>query len=313
MRKLKRESPSLIQRYRIYFTEMFPVLLYFPFALIQYFCLSLVIQGLNNSLVIIDSYAVVGAVSTFFLMLMLRTFDDIKDYALDKRIFPQRPIPRGDVNITDVYFLSGLSILVLLVINIFFAPASLVVFSVVLLYALLTFKWFFAEKFHRDHVYFTMFTHQPLPFMVNFYLIHTAMASGNVYEKFSWIHVFVLLLFSLPISAWEISRKTRSADMETEYETFSRFIGVRMAALLPLLLFTIVTGTSFYIGRLLTLNCSFYLISGISLISVAFFYIRFMVNPINKNNVLKNVAMTYSGLLIANLLIHLLISLKISW
>lgn len=314
-KRMRREvtSKKLAKRLWIYFTEMFSVSLYFPFVIAMYACISFSTQGLAGNEIYIDVYSVVGVVSAFFMMLLIRNFDDIKDYELDKKIFPERPIPRGDVKKKDIHFLAITSFSILLIVNVSFAQKTFLVFGIMMGYALLTFKWFFAEKFHREHVFFTMFTHQPLPIIINFYLIHTALASGPDYEKFTITHFLLLLLFSLPITVWEISRKIRSADRETEYETFSRFLGARRAAAIPLTLILISCLIGFYFGLLLNLNLMFFVISIVLTAFASFFYIRFISKPSNENNLLKRVAMGFAGLYFFNLLVQLMITHQVGF
>lgn len=123
----------------------------------------------------------------------------------------------------------------MVLVNLIWCQQTLMVFTIMIIYVLLTFKWFFAEKFHREHIFITMLDHQPLPYVINYFLIHTALASGTDYESFNIAHLFLLLIVSMPITAWEVSRKIRSADMETEYETFSMVIGLKLATLIPLI------------------------------------------------------------------------------
>jgi 4-hydroxybenzoate polyprenyltransferase len=271
----------------------------------MYACMSFTVQSLGSEIVI-DCYFVTGIISAFFMMLLIRNFDDLKDYELDKKIFPNRPIPRGDVKKSDIQLMAFSSFIIVLLANAIFAQKTLVVFLVMIVYALLTYKWFFAEKFHRSHVFFTMFTHQPLPIIINFFLIHTALASGTNYEVFSLKYFFVLLLFSFPVTIWETSRKIRSADMETEYETFSRFLGARNATLIPIILIFLTSILGVYFGLQLNLGVSFYIILLVLLVGVAFFYIRFFVKPTNENNLLKSVSMAFAGIFFLNLLAHII-------
>lgn len=300
-----KKSLTFHKRLGIYFTEMFPILMYLPFVIAMYACMSFTVQSLNSSIAI-DLTFIAGTTTAFFMMLLIRNFDDLKDYELDKKIFPNRPIPRGDVKKSDLYFMAVISFSIVLLVNVTMAQKTFVVFAVMLVYALLTYKWFFAEKFHRSHVFFTMLTHQPLPIIINFFLIHTALASGKSYDDFSITTFFVLLLFSFPITIWETSRKIRSADMETEYETFSRFLGVRKATLIPLALIILTSLLGIYFGMQLELGLSFYAILLLLFFGVTFFYLRFMVKPTKENNVLKQAAMTFAGVFFVNLLIHII-------
>ena len=319
----------------IYSKEMFPIAIYIPYVVSLYFCVNIVTQILNTPIfkifkqnrgtssnlldsiykagseVVVDSTAIAGVVTAFFMMLLMRTFDDLKDFDLDAKLFPHRATARKLVLKRDIQLLSLSSFIILLLVNFIWGQQTLMVFAVMITYAVLTFKWFFAEKFHREHIFITMLNHQPLPYVINFFLLHTALATGSEYESFQWIHVCLLLIVSMPITAWEISRKIRSADMETEYETFSMVIGIKAATIIPLAFFLIVGFIHIYIGRTMEFSPAYNYIVVIIMLVVLFFYLRFLLKPINKYNVLTNVALFTTSIFFINLLINTLIHYQI--
>ena len=186
------------------------------------------------------------------------------------------------------------------------------VFAIMMAYALLTFNWFFAEKIHREKIFLTMATHQPFPFIVTFYLIHTALASGGVYEHFSWNHLILLFIFALPVTAWETSRKVRAADKETTYVTFSKIFGARGATVIPLVCLLLTHALAIYMGEVLNFSVSYFVVMLVLLIYMLFYYVRFIINPVHENNVLKNTTMIFTTLLFLNILVHTLLSYGIT-
>jgi 4-hydroxybenzoate polyprenyltransferase len=257
--------------------------------------------------VVFDSTSFAGVVSAFFVMLMMRTFDDLKDFELDAHLFPHRATAQKLVLKRDIQAISLTSFLTLIVVNLIWGQPTLAVFAIMMTYTVLTFKWFFAEKFHREHIFFTMLDHQPLPYVINFFLIHTALASGAEYESFQTIHFILLLIVSMPITAWEISRKIRSADMETEYETFSMVIGRKPATIIPMLFLLTVCALHLHVGTLLAFGPLFqYIVYGIAAV-VLFFYLRFLIKPSKENNVLTNVSLFATTTSFLNLLFNTLI------
>ncbi len=333
------ETPKYFyQRAWIYSKEMFPVFVYIPYVVALYFCVNIVIQILDSSIfqsatascwgdgsvaemmktiysagsqVVVDSTAIAGVVSAFFVMLMMRTFDDLKDFELDAHLFPHRATARKWVLKRDIQAISVTSFLTLVVVNLIWGQQTLPVFIIMMTYALLTFKWFFAEKFHREHIFFTMLDHQPLPYVINFFLIHTALATGAHYESFQNIHFILLLIVSMPITAWEVSRKIRSADMETEYETFSMVIGRKPATIIPMLFLLTVCALHLHVGTLLAFGPVFQsIVYGIAAV-VLFFYLRFLIKPTKENNVLTNVSLFATTTSFLNLLFNTLICYNI--
>ena len=323
-----------LQRAWIYSKEMFPVFIYIPYVVALYFCVNIVIQILNSpafiaaktacwgegttqqmlealhaagAQVVFDSTSFAGVVSAFFVMLMMRTFDDLKDFELDAHLFPHRATAQKLVLKRDIQAISLTSFLTLIVVNLIWGQPTLAVFAIMMTYTVLTFKWFFAEKFHREHIFFTMLDHQPLPYVINFFLIHTALASGAEYESFQTIHFILLLIVSMPITAWEISRKIRSADMETEYETFSMVIGRKPATIIPMLFLLTVCALHLHVGTLLAFGPLFqYIVYGIAAVVVVF-YLRFLIKPSMENNVLTNVSLFATTTSFLNLILNTLI------
>ncbi len=300
------------KRLFIFFNERFPLHIYIPFVVFLYLSMNFSIQALQTTNVVIDTYTFVGLISSLLFMLLIRMFDELKDFELDKIIFPNRPVPRGDVLKSDLHLIAVFTFISLVFINVIFAPKTLLVFGFVMVYALLTFKWFFAEKLHLNNIFLTMLTHQPLPYLINFYLLHTALASGANYETFTIAHFTLLMFFSIPITIWETSRKIRNKEKEDGYQTFSRVLGSSGATLIPLTAVLITTALSFYAGSLLYLGLSFFVITIIAAIYASIFYIRFIVNPSENNNNLETTATIFSLTVSLDLVIHLLFAINIS-
>lgn len=298
---------SIIKRFQIYFTERFPLVIYLPFVIILYFCLSIMIQLLNSSTYVFDKHTIAGVCSALFFMLMIRTFDDLKDVELDMEIFPERPVSRGDVKVGDVKLLAVLSGSALVIINAVFAPDVLLIFSIVMVYALLTFKWFFMHQLHIEKPIVAMITHQPLPASIIFYLIHTCLATGHEYESFQTEHLYVLFMFALPITAWEISRKTKAKKDENKYETFSKIFGTTFAGLAPLVLFGISVFFSILVSVELRFPLVFPIIVIVSYLFAAYFYIKYILAPTSENSNLKNVALVFVTVFYAIILTFLVI------
>lgn len=304
---------SFFARIWIYSKEMFPVLIYIPFVVALYFCMNAATQIISGHEIVVDTYGVVGMISAFFMMLMMRTFDDLKDFEIDKDLFPWRATPRGDVLKSDIQILSITSFSTLVIVNLIFAPKTLWIFGIVMMYLILTFLWFFNEEIHRKNLYLTMADHQPIPYSINLFLIHTALASGGVYDDFSFNHLLLLFIFTLPVTAWETSRKIRSEDKETHYETFSLLFGTKPATWIPFICLLLTGALGLYIGDSLSLDLSFSVITIALIIFVCFYYIRFLMKPIHEYNILTPIAMIFSVLLFINLMVHLLMNAEISW
>ncbi|MEL6590228.1 MAG: hypothetical protein AAFQ68_09115 [Bacteroidota bacterium] len=313
METLTASPKPFFARLWIYSKEMFPVLVYIPFVVALYFCMNAATQIISGHEIVVDTYGIVGMISAFFMMLMMRTFDDLKDFDIDKDLFPWRATPRGDVLKSDLHILAITSFSALILVNILFAPKTLLVFGIVMIYLILTFLWFFNEEIHRKNLYLTMADHQPIPYSINLFLIHTALASGTTYDNFSLNHLLLLFIFTLPVTAWETSRKIRAIGKETHYETFSLLFGTRTATWIPFVCLLLTGGLALYVGNSLDLDLSFVAITIALILFACFYYIRFLLKPIHEYNILTPIAMVFSVLLFINLMVHLLMNAQISW
>ncbi len=302
----------IYKRLFIFFKERFPLHIYIPFVIFLYLSMSFTVQAIQSNRVVIDTYTYVGLASSLLFMLLIRVFDDIKDFELDKKIFPNRPATRGDVLKPDLYLITIVTFVILVLINFGFATKTRYIFSFVLIYALLTYKWFFIKKLHLKYVFLTMLTHQPLPYLINFYLMHTALASGAKYEHFTQSHFALLLLFTIPITIWETSRKIRSKKKEDRYQTFSKILGASNATFIPLTAVLITTVLNYYAGALLHFGLSFYIIVTFAAIYAGIFYIRFIMSPTESHNNLKTTASVFTGLISLNLFIHIFLAINIT-
>lgn len=289
------KTPPGPQRLKIYFTERFPILIYLPFVVILYFALYALSQFVLGTEIKVDSHFSAGVISAFFLMLLVRTFDDLKDAEFDKDVFPDRPVSRGDVLVSDVEKLALGSLIILVLVNVLWLPKALPVFFTVLIYLLLTFKWFFAKELHLKKPVVAMITHQPIPLSIIFFLIYTTLPSDNSQSFFSVFHFAILLIFAFPITAWEVSRKTKAKVNENKYETFTKILGTTIAPIIPLVFYAIAISSSFFLAFKLHFHPSFYVIIAFQYIVMAYFYIRFILHPTPKNNVLKNVSMAFTS------------------
>ena len=310
-RMIKPDTPFFIRRFTTYFSERFPLLLYLPFVVILYLSLSFLVQVLSENEAFIDYSSIYGIISGFLLMLLVRLFDDIKDEQLDHEIFPKRPVSRGAVLISDVKLLAVITFAILIFINGFFIPRSILIFSIVMIYVLLTFKWFFAKELHIRQPKVAMISHQPLPFAILFLLIHIALASGKTYNAFTQKHLLLLFTFALPITAWEVSRKIKCLQNENKYETFSKIFGFRNAIFLSLTLYSIAGLLSMVLANQLGFAYYFYIVIALSLVFLYYHFFRFLNNPLPENNNLQRIAMIFTGVLLVSIIIFFLLKFTI--
>lgn len=291
----------MLRRLAIYIKEMFPLQVYVPYTLVSFFGLyfiSQVSQGADT--LIIARSSLIGVFTVFGVMLLMRIFDEFKDIETDKRLFPGRPCARGAVKYSDIRFLGWVFFIVMLLLNIFMTD-TILFFIAMMIFAFLTFKWFFKKELISNSLVLALITHQPLTLFVNAYIVATAFhltGSGS----FNGTVIAGILAFFFPITAWETSRKIRAAGKETDYTTYSKLFGPVRASLLPFTSILITTALSAYIGFSLQFSLWFFIVITILFVQFAYFYLRFMIFPTEANLKVRPVA-EYTGTLLFVVLI----------
>lgn len=219
---------SYVARMRGYLREMFPIPRHAALAVLA----ALGIAGFTGTVrgaapALFAPAGVIGpAWNVFAMLLILRLMDELKDKEIDRRLFPQRPLPSGRVLESDIRASLGASIALYLLANVHSA-AAFVSASVVLGYALLMFKRFFAAELLRRSLPVTLATHTPIiPFIWLQAFVVAAEGWSIPLPALLWrpIGLYVLMLW-LAMLGWELSRKIRAAEEENEYMTYSRLLG----------------------------------------------------------------------------------------
>jgi 4-hydroxybenzoate polyprenyltransferase len=224
---------------------------------------ALYIRGQHpNSLSSIDLILLVLGTVAFFYK--LRLYDEIKDYELDVKINPTRPLARGLVTHSDLY--RGIAVCILLEIVCFAnrGLASLLTITVAILYSLLMYKEFFI----RDKI---------RPYLTTYAVSHTVISTFISFSLFSafeqvtaWnldmSYVFFALNSWCLFNIFEFGRKTfTEAEERQNVESYSKIFGrvgafglvVSMAAVSAFLLHRVplIPMTHTFLISLLSLLC----------------------------------------------------------
>ena len=182
-----------------------------------------------------------GAASLTLFTFLLRVYDELKDAETDVRLgragdprYKDRPIVTGAVLIEDIRALRWWVTGLLFAVNAPLAtdPTSGAAFAVAFGMTWLSFKWFFWPAVSRN-LLLAFATHNPLSLVLGCYVAALFVGEHGT-AGLRWGEVS-LLLFGLwmPVAAWETSRKIRLPQDETDYQTYSKMLGWRVAAVLP--------------------------------------------------------------------------------
>ena len=250
-------SRSLVQKTNIvvrvihYLQERFPftegpLALSLTFAVPYIFLSQYFFEHLKS-----PSHLIVGTLTTVGFGLLMRVYDDLKDYEVDKVLFSERALPSGKVKISDLRIMVVCSWILLFVLN--FAVQDRLTIYVFLgcsAYIALLSKWLFLESWIRPSLPLAFITHNPIVIAI------------QIYAWSFWYHEGespgILLIFfiaqALPLSAWELGRKIRCPEDENNYTTYSKLFGWQPPAFAVTFLLLLACG--FSVGSLYFLTAS---------------------------------------------------------
>ncbi len=222
--------------------KMWPPLVMVPSGLAHFFAIYWALQAIvRHTPLTVTWRAGCGAASVVLFSLLMRVYDELKDVEADLALgragdprYKDRPIVRGEVTVGDLVLLRWLTAALLVVLNAPLGwPLPLAAFCAVFVLTWASFHWFFVPSISKS-LLLAFATHNPISLAIAAYAV--SVYAGD-FGRESLTPLAWLLLFGMwfPIAAWETSRKVRLPEEETDYQTYSKVLGIENAALLPLL------------------------------------------------------------------------------
>lgn len=270
----------MYQRLWLYIKTMYPPLPSFGIAFFSFFNLYLVLQLLPQSVshLVVTSRSLAGSLTVFLFLLFLRISDEFKDEETDKRLFPERPLPSGQVLHNDLVVLMRATVGGMLLLNLWMGWA-LLPFALLLGYGWLMLHYFFVPQIISKRLILALVTHNPSVLFLNVYVMGIFAQDFAAYEVVKTEGWRLLILFWLPGLAWELARKIKTPADENAYETYSRIFGYRLATALPLMVvlshYFLLHRTAVEIGATALFLT---VLKGIALLTVMV-YLIFMAQP----------------------------------
>lgn len=266
----------MIKRLHIYFKEMYPIIprliLGFIIFMEIYFIL-LLNYGVTDFTIGIAE--VVGSFTIFSFLLMLRIADDFKDYETDKNLFPERPLPSGRVQKKDLKIFLTIFIALTCTLNFIFMN-NIWFFLFLYMYGWLMSVWFFKKSKIQKSLPLALVTHNPVQLIMNIYIISFTCIKYKLYP-FTSTSILVAFTLYFPALIWEISRKIRAPEHETEYTTYSKLFGYIKATRFVLILTLIDILTNFLL--IYRLNRIAIGILFVNVLWMTWKFISYMKNP----------------------------------
>ena len=275
----------MINRLNCYFKEMYPIIPRFLLGIIifaEIYFIILLNYGVSSFN--IGMQELVGSFTIFSFLLMLRIADDFKDYDLDCKLFPNRPLPSGEVKKKDLKIFVTILIIITFILNVIFMN-NIVFFLFLYIYGGLMSVWFFQKAKIQPSLPLALVTHNPVQMIMNIYIISFTCIKYNL-EPLTYITIFTAFTLYFPALIWEISRKIRTPKDETEYVTYSKLFGYKKCVKFVLLITIVDIITNIIL--VFNLNKISIVILLLNLIWFIVDSIIFIINP-NKFKFIKKV------------------------
>ncbi|MDR1798183.1 MAG: prenyltransferase [Clostridiales Family XIII bacterium] len=295
----------MIKRQWIYLKEMYPLPSRLAVGFILFFELYFIVI-LNSG---IERYRVgwheiLGALTVFAFLLLLRIADDFKDYETDQRLFPERALPSGRVKKKDLAVLLVVAEAPAIALNLLFMN-NRPFFLFLYIYGFLMCMWFFQKSKIQTNLVLACVTHNPVQMIINIYVISFACIKYGISAQSLFVIMAAFTMY-FPGLIWEVSRKIRAPRDETEYVTYSKIYGYRKATQFVLVLTCLDIVTNYIlVWRLNTV--SVFLLTA-NLVWMLADFVRYMKDPTRFAIVDKVIRYTFiqEGLMIGTIVWYLL-------
>lgn len=236
---ISNESP-LASRVIAWFSERFPpanwVLLSFIYATALLFGHLIRSDGILQ----ISILDLLGGLPAIGFFLMLRVFDEHKDYELDCQLHPDRVLQRGLITLGHLKVIGALSIVLQagfsLLLDRGLGPVT-GMWAITFAWSLLMAKEFFCHSWLNRHMLIYALSHMVVTPMSMVWMAQMGAAPGLVSANVAWL---AALSFASG-AAFELTRKTRGPEEEREgLDSYTKSIG-RVGAPLAILFFVVAS------------------------------------------------------------------------
>ena len=228
------QSP-LRQRLGAWFNERFPpanALLFF----ILYLTCAVIARQLQGQ-IYLSLADIVGALVAWSWFLLLRIFDEHKDYQIDLRNHPQRILQSGLITLAHLRVLGAIAIVCQILWSLYLdhwqPGAALLAWALMFAWTCLMGKEFFCGVWLEKHLTLYAFSHMLVMPLIVWWLANLGAAGLALETTILWL----MALAFVSGFAFEITRKSKGAEEERDsVDSYSRIFGARGAAIVILLL-----------------------------------------------------------------------------
>lgn len=293
-------------RLAVYFRVMFPLPTRLLGAAVAFYSVYLLLARVYGLRAGLGSETLFGLATLFLSTLLWRLLDELKDRELDARLFPDRPLVRGVVHYSDIRLLALLSLLAVVALNLGRGQATDIYFAYFALF-ILSWQWWLFPRVVADNVWLVFLTHQTLvPILFLYVWGVLAYNTGRTTE--AGTAIVVSLLYWMPLIAWEIGRKVRAPEDETDYLTYTKRWGTRRAPAVAAatILASGAAMTAFAVAH--DLGPAFVVFHPLAALASAAVILRFVVTPARRTNRVRLAVEGYGTLFSLGNLVFLLLA-----
>ncbi len=308
---------STAERWWMYQAERFPLGTHVPAIAFFFANAYFAAQALSGQKPLqLDSIGLLAFANTFLTMLLLRVFDEFKDYEDDKINHPERVVQRGIVTLPELSRLGAAIFAGMVLANVPLTWQAWLCFGAVVGFALLMRVEFFVPAWLKRHILTYAITHQGIVPLLYLYLAVAALGSVSEIPPAFWYAVLMAVGVGL---CFEISRKFKAPSDETEtLDTYTKRLGTRGAAIVAFLCLATACGAGLGLQRALALpGWDQTLIQGmltVALCTGSIGYGKFAADPSAKHaKLVKNLASLAIVLVNLALVVGLVAGLGFEW
>lgn len=228
------QSP-LRQRLGAWFNERFPPANALLFVILYLTCV-VIARQLQGQITL--SFAdLIGALVAWSWFLLLRIFDEHKDYQIDLHNHPQRILQSGLITLGHLRLLGALAIAGQLLWSLYLDQwqpgAATLAWAMMFAWTCLMGKEFFCGAWLEKHLTLYAFSHMLVMPLIVWWLANLGAPGLSLSASMGWL----MALAFVSGFAFEITRKTKGAEEERDsVDSYSRIFGARGAVIVILLL-----------------------------------------------------------------------------
>ncbi len=250
--------------------------------------------------------------ATFLTLLLLRVFDEFKDFEDDRINHPDRVVQRGIVTLAELRVLGGIIVAVLAALAAALGPRPAIAFGAVFGFMLLMRVEFFVRDWLRGHVFTYALTHQGITPLICLYIGTVSLGGWSGLPR----DFFAVLGAATGVGlCFEVSRKFQApADEKPTLDTYTRRFGPVGASWVGFATLAVAAGCSTFLEARMALAGWVGGLIGLATIVGVVGYARYAARPTAPNAVrVKDLGTLAVVLLEFSLVVGMIASRGLAW